>query len=1315
MKNIKRIISVILVVFMLMPIMTAWINAAAISSSLDGETSRSVKTLYPGVTRTNIKTSSSSKYQTQNFNIVEFDPKQSDLYVDVTNERDYANQSKTTLNTVKDFNSNNDDGKTAIAAINGDLWMMSSTHSRVEGSGTSYSGYTDAVVTKALTMPRGFSVYNGEIITSAHMPQETPFEGEFWSFGMSEDHVPMIGCPELEIAITDHNNNNTVYADGLNRLPANNALVVYSDKGCLNNYALADAYEVLIKIDSDYTIKHGVGITGTIVGLYTSLTPDVNPEMQDGYIILTARGSGLNKLIGFDVQDRITLEFSVSERYNRNTAGWQTVQNAVGGHAPFVVDGVKWEISVGNNYPSTIVGIKNDGKVVFITDDYGVAGERSGLDSEDYWDFADDMDLNTAFLLDGGGSTTLVELGDSGYSVVNCPTDGSARSVVNSVILSAGPVDTNRGSYNVRYPTENTDLTNINFATDDGFMLLTNYIDTKAEKTLDGAKLMVSDLCQGPSVTISFGLPNTASKNSNSALGTDYQKLTVGHTNNASCFLVLDMAIVSAYSGTQQNMNVWVTRDSLKAPASTADLWNTPSLENNNGFKKYNADIGIKYSGTLNTVRLNYLIPQDSIETVRDGDYVLLRSARLFSMENVNDALNYINGGSFPVMQTVTLDSNGGECEQTVKYSVVGDSYGSFPTPTRDGYEFKGWYTSATGGSKVTADNTVTSVSSRTLYAQWEKKEAETEYFYITFNPNGGDGMPANYPILSGQTYESAIKSVRGVGIHDIPAKNGCTFDGWYCEETGYKLKLSDTFNATENLTFKAVWKQRAGQYTCTASSTLTIRSGPGTTYTQLGTIPNGGIFEATGEYNGKWVKGSYGGITGWASTTYLEYVPSLSSDEVPGFEETGFYWSRYAVLNVEPSGGVCDISSGAVSNSVSVDNIGLDGTESEFDIYVYQSGNTVTDNCFNNYFGVIYDTDGNVKSSSFYNLGDLLNVILRSCNVDGTQADGLDFMGMKTFNADELVGNEAWVDKDLLNGSSYDVTVKCNSYTLTLDTAGGTMPEGYKTSYTFKGGNQKFVDVIGGFPVPTRAGYEFTGWRWLEHSSMQWNDSWGTQPFTFGKSITVTALWERAYEEGSVPELGEDENGKHIYIDGVIQTEGLYEVDGNYYYALRDGSLANDTILYTYHNNTDLVSSYRYFAEDCKMQKEGWLTLDDDSGRTYYFNSAFHAVGATGVDGNYYFFMKNSGEMVRNKTLFVDKNNSAGLEAGIYSFGTDGKMTTAVAIAEAEFAPTLAATAAPVSGLDNYVQNTSVLAINTAAPVSLPEVSKNNGSDDDE
>jgi len=71
---------------------------------------------------------------------------------------------------------------------------------------------------------------------------------------------------------------------------------------------------------------------------------------------------------------------------------------------------------------------------------------------------------------------------------------------------------------------------------------------------------------------------------------------------------------------------------------------------------------------------------------------------------------------------TVTFNGNGGtssKASQTVTYN---STYGTLPTATRDYYTFLGWYTAASGGTKVTTSTKFTSTSNVTLYAHWELK-----------------------------------------------------------------------------------------------------------------------------------------------------------------------------------------------------------------------------------------------------------------------------------------------------------------------------------------------------------------------------------------------------------------------------------------------------------------------------------------------------------------------------------------------------------------------------------------------------------------
>ena len=55
---------------------------------------------------------------------------------------------------------------------------------------------------------------------------------------------------------------------------------------------------------------------------------------------------------------------------------------------------------------------------------------------------------------------------------------------------------------------------------------------------------------------------------------------------------------------------------------------------------------------------------------------------------------------------------------KTVTYS---GTYSTLPSPKRNGYVFQGWYTSATGGTKIEESTPVTVTGNQTLYAQWKE------------------------------------------------------------------------------------------------------------------------------------------------------------------------------------------------------------------------------------------------------------------------------------------------------------------------------------------------------------------------------------------------------------------------------------------------------------------------------------------------------------------------------------------------------------------------------------------------------------------
>ena len=133
-------------------------------------------------------------------------------------------------------------------------------------------------------------------------------------------------------------------------------------------------------------------------------------------------------------------------------------------------------------------------------------------------------------------------------------------------------------------------------------------------------------------------------------------------------------------------------------------------------------------------------------------------------------------------------------------------------------------------------------------------------------------------------------------------------------------------------------------------------------------------------------------------------------------------------------------------------------------------------------------------------------------------------------------------------------------------------------------------------------------------------------------------------------------ENGKlYFTIDGVKMTNGLNELDGEYYYAQPNGILVVSATIWVSQKN-DLIpekGDWHAFDTEGKLIKTGFVT---GGGDTYYYEDNVLAVGFTKVGEDYYFFNAGSGKMYKDTTLWVG-NNSYGITGGMYRFGTDGKM----------------------------------------------------------
>lgn len=541
--------------------------------TIDGEISRTVSYIYDGVTRTDFVLDTTSKYSNyggqQRFSTIEFDPSQDDLYLEVMGGGSYISSLRTTSNTVAAYNTANaSSGKHALVGTNGDLWLMNNYDVRVEGKESNYVGTYknyEANVTIGYSVPMNHTMYGGEIICTARMEQEEPYSGLGWTFGVSADGEALFGQITTSITATNLSKSTTTTVHGINRIPANNAVVMFTDKGFYKNHSLNDAREVVIDCDYDYTVTSGSVITGKVTAITEPGGTKYN--VKANRIILTARGDQLDALAGYSVGDTVSIK-TVMTDLRGNTEKWQTVTDCVSGHFPHVIDGTPsvYGSDQNSNYPCTIVGKKANGNVVLLTS-YGrqVSTYSEGLRIREMPELLTEMGIVDAFMLDGGGSATMVaETVTGGYELTGQPCDSgnTERTVINSIILALGPSKSGADSVDTAINADTADVVvreanNVTYTESDGSLTVTASdfknpsfkFDLFGGVSADSYKYMVIEAVptQSNGGTFTLGLYPSAGYTLDPVISTG-QKLSFSCNGTVQRKLV-ELSSVSAWTG----------------------------------------------------------------------------------------------------------------------------------------------------------------------------------------------------------------------------------------------------------------------------------------------------------------------------------------------------------------------------------------------------------------------------------------------------------------------------------------------------------------------------------------------------------------------------------------------------------------------------------------------------------------------------------------------------------------------------------------------------------------------------------------------
>ncbi|MBQ7355312.1 MAG: InlB B-repeat-containing protein, partial [Clostridia bacterium] len=146
---------------------------------------------------------------------------------------------------------------------------------------------------------------------------------------------------------------------------------------------------------------------------------------------------------------------------------------------------------------------------------------------------------------------------------------------------------------------------------------------------------------------------------------------------------------------------------------------------------------------------------------------------------------------------TVLLNSNGGIATQPSIKVTYDATYGTLPTPTRTGHTFDGWYTSATGGTKITSTTKVKIETSQTIYAHWTANS-----YTVKFDANGGSGTMSAQTMTYGKS-----ASLKSGGF----TKENCGFLGWSTSPNALLAQYTNGQSVTNlansgSITLYAVW-----------------------------------------------------------------------------------------------------------------------------------------------------------------------------------------------------------------------------------------------------------------------------------------------------------------------------------------------------------------------------------------------------------------------------------------------------------------------------------------------------------------------------
>lgn len=263
----------------------------------------------------------------------------------------------------------------------------------------------------------------------------------------------------------------------------------------------------------------------------------------------------------------------------------------------------------------------------------------------------------------------------------------------------------------------------------------------------------------------------------------------------------------------------------------TTWFWSKYSVDDSNNAHYYNdnatsattnrgsVDINTTVDSGSGWSTSNQVKMKSASYTYNKGTSAVTRNCavKLTGIDRVGATMTHTRSYTIPALASynVTYNANGGSGAPSTQKKYYGKALTLSSTkPTRSGYTFMGWGTSASDTSvDYNAGASYTSNSAITLYAIWRKE------LKLSYNANGGSSAPS---ASSAYIYNSTSNKAFTISSTK-PTRTGYSFLGWSTSSNATTATYSggSSITISANTTLYAVWKIN--------SYTLTVNANGGT------------------------------------------------------------------------------------------------------------------------------------------------------------------------------------------------------------------------------------------------------------------------------------------------------------------------------------------------------------------------------------------------------------------------------------------------------------------------------------------------------